>query len=752
MKNIFTLLSILALAAPLARAEEKAAEPAAAAIPPRCSTGTLDALDRSSSPQKDFAAFVTASENGRITLRIPSRYDDDKINLGQAPDGNALCPDEVWRYILRDRSHRTALKEIGLRDQVLIVRAANDTFQQVDELVAKIDAAAAEVYVQASTMDIISVTKKPVTFGFQAPVEVQQVAAKDPNPVMDPADYEAALLSIIQPKKDNPDVAVPGSALQAFYKSLLDLRAKLREMKLGTYDDEPGLKEESKTPETLYKVMRQVADCDSGRDDVEKGRKLNCWTDKESHREQTLGNVDLFTRNFVGSHWAQTAFVYAQARRLVEVVGPDKKKRTIRDLLAQIDQLKEANKVKRTSLRLIEINNAVFSKIGQNLFDGGKGVDDLRTAWASKGEAWQKAHPEVKKAIDAVDGMQGAQLSGGTLLFKEGDKEVLYGKDIDVLSVQPSEVNGISGQVADRLMKGDKWGATFQAAYAAVFGAPAPAPKPGPAPAPKPAPAPTPAPAPKPTPAPTPAPAPAPAPQTEPLPPLPAPRFGWFDSKNDPQALREGYERALADKSAADAKARMASQEQRMKVVLAAVDAKNAAIQDAEQDPLLSPKAKADARAQAEATFKEAAAKANAERKAAQAQQAKNDAILKGWSDQANQKIAALYNDKLLKLVPSVAQDYKGGWRLDKLAADTGIPAKFLIKKRDNKADIIQEYFDKDWSGDAATEPLKSNLIACQKYHGFLSARPYVSPTDYSVADFVYQGLVEYCKSQKGQR
>jgi len=86
----------------------------------------------------------------------------------------------------------------------------------------------------------------------------------------------------------------------------------------------------------------------------------------------------------------------------------------------------------------------------------------------------------------------------------------------------------------------------------------------------------------------------------------------------------------------------------------------------------LSPKAKADKKAQAETTLKETVAKANAERKAAQAQAAKDDAILKAWSDQAYQKITGVYNDRLLGLLPVVAESYrKGGWRHDALAAET---------------------------------------------------------------------------------
>jgi hypothetical protein len=765
MKKFFTPLMLLALAAALVRAEEpKVDQPQAAKIASRCQADKLDALFKESNPmvKDDLKGFVTTGN----ALRVPEN--DEKVNLGREPKGNSLCPDEVWRYLLRDDKR---LRSASLQDQIRIMLAANTAFQQVDELVAKVRQAAAEVYVQASTMDVINVAKKPVSFGYQAPVEVQEVAPKTPHPVMDPSEYEAALLSIIRPKGDS-DVAVPGNAIQSFYKSLLDLRAKLRELKVGTYSNEPGLKDEFKTPETMHQVMQYVADCDFSRSDAEKGKKLNCWTAKKYDSDETLGNLDLFSRNFVGSHLAQTTFVYARAVALVEKVGPDGKKRTIRDLLKEFAKLKEENKVGRMNLKLLDFNHVVFQNLGKSLF-GDKGVDDLRVAWESHDQAWRDANPNVKKAIDAVDGLQGAQLSGGMLFFKDNDKEVLYGKDIDVLAVKPDEINGVSSRVADNLLKGNKWGAIFQAAKAAVFGEPKkeepkkeepkkeepkkeepkkeqpkkelpkkeqPKKEQPKKEQPK-----------------------KEEPKTAPVEvsPLPENQSTWEKVVSGAQtvlygpmeAAKRSYMRTLADKSASDTKTRMASQEQRKKTLMDAKAARDAVGQDADQNPFLNDSARARQKKEAEEAYQKVVADAKKAEAAEQAQQAKDQVTLKAWADQANAKLLAEYDKRLLELAPVVAQTYKnGGGRHDALAAETGT-GKYLTDE------LVQEYFDKDWSGDTAKGPLKANLAACQKAHGFspqagaMQQSKYVSPSEATFnSKCAHDGLVAYINGQKGKR
>jgi hypothetical protein len=76
---------------------------------------------------------------------------------------------------------------------------------------------------------------------------------------------------------------------------------------------------------------------------------------------------------------------------------------------------------------------------------------------------------KVQAAINVIDSMKPVQFQNGSLIFQDRDGDGPSKSNINILSVQSGDIDTISGQVADELVKGNKWKATFDAAYKAVF-------------------------------------------------------------------------------------------------------------------------------------------------------------------------------------------------------------------------------------------------------------------------------------------
>ena len=130
------------------------------------------------------------------------------------------------------------------------------------------------------------------------------------------------------------------------------------------------------------------------------------------------------------------------------------------------------------SLKLMDVNDALFSRIGANLFGNDQGIDDLRVALKQHRDdpKWSDVdRKNVQTAIDVVDGMQPIVFKDGTLTLKDKDKEgrsIYERKSNDLLALDSSEIKRIAIEATDRLLHDDKWGSIFRTASAVAFGTP----------------------------------------------------------------------------------------------------------------------------------------------------------------------------------------------------------------------------------------------------------------------------------------
>lgn len=440
-------------------------------IPFRCNAEALSKLSMLPTGETDVSLAKYLTPGGLIN----------------AEPGTTLCDVSIWGYLKKDKDQNLAWQKATSRgQQIVILRAANDLYYNLDQAARAYFKAADVVYAAGNKLKISSVEKKTLQIPSGAKsaegagVRSTEVSLlrliPDPVPAevkisLDGMDNNAqveAVLDVAQPDPVDSKQTRPGRKIQDFYGTAVKL---IRAAHIAAPDlvNDPGttgwVNLPIKPPHPIMAIMPKVARCE--------GKGEACWTDAAAHPEAALDRLDMALRNRVAATNSQVNNLFNQSVAVITASSNT----NVAELIAKLKKApveKPKNETEGATLDIEKYKELFKTETANRLFDGidqrtKLTADDPNFLTRDQANSLKKEYGAELKGDKVVGVNASVTQVGDKLVYSVVGKPVPGAETPVPAKLTEGEAKTQAQRVADLILKGDDLAAKAAALYGAIF-------------------------------------------------------------------------------------------------------------------------------------------------------------------------------------------------------------------------------------------------------------------------------------------